>query len=117
MRAEQALTRAVLTFLSLVPGVVAWRQNSGKIQDRRGYWVHLAPTGTPDICGYLPGGRALFIEIKREGERKSQRSQTRREACARQTEFLQRAASAGCLAFSADSLEAVAEVIAREVRS
>ena len=44
-------------------GIVAWRTNSG----RKGR-VLLAPAGTPDIIGYLPGGRMLGIEVKRPGE-------------------------------------------------
>lgn len=56
---ESALTAAVLRALGQLPGVTVWRCNSG----RRGR-VHLAPAGTPDVIGYLRGGRFIGIETK-----------------------------------------------------
>lgn len=51
-------------------GIVAWRQQAGVVQVRRG-WMHLAPAGTPDIVGFLPGGRFFGIEAKLAGNRTS----------------------------------------------
>lgn len=61
---EAALTRAVVEALAKVPGVTAWRCNSGKVRVRGGF-MQLAPNGTPDIIGFLrPAGRFFGIELK-----------------------------------------------------
>ena len=59
---EADIQRAIIVAL-LAMGVECWRTNSG----RKGRVV-LAPAGTPDILGYLKGGRMLGIEVKKPGE-------------------------------------------------
>jgi hypothetical protein len=64
---ETALTAAVLNALERVPGVVAWRCNSGTVKVR-GAWMHLAPRGTADVIGFVvPNGRFFGIELKVQG--------------------------------------------------
>lgn len=64
---EADVQRACLQLLA-VRGVWAWRTNAGavKVGSRL---VQLAPAGTPDILGVLPGGRLLAVEVKAAGGR------------------------------------------------
>ena len=62
-------------------GIFAWRQQSGLVKVR-GAWMHLAPEGTPDIVGYLDGGRMLAVECKL-GKGPTRDAQTRWAAAAR----------------------------------
>jgi hypothetical protein len=55
--------KAILALAAVVPGLSLVRVQSGRIQTRRGGWVHLAPAGTADFLGQLDG-RALAIEAK-----------------------------------------------------
>lgn len=74
---ESSIQKRILLAVSEAfwPGVF-WRQNAGKIQSIDGYWIELGPEGIGDIAGFLPGGRAVFIECKtRTGaQRKSQKA-------------------------------------------
>lgn len=60
---ESEIQREILTALHKL-GMLAWRINSGRVRTSTGM-VQLAPGGHPDIAGVLPGGRALYIEVKR----------------------------------------------------
>lgn len=92
-KAETALAKAIRDALAAI-GVVVWREQSGSVRVRRGY-MHLAPEGTPDIVGYLPGGRMLALEVKlpKGKERPAQ------------TEWLARAAAAGCCVATVRSVD------------
>ena len=57
--------------------------------------------GIPDIAGYMPDGRALFIEVKRPGGKPTPDQKI----------FIEKAQKAGCLAFFAYSLEDVIEKV------
>ena len=57
---EVQIQRAVLDALHSL-GITCWRNQAGTARNGR---THLAPAGTPDIIGYLPGGRMLAIEVK-----------------------------------------------------
>jgi hypothetical protein len=57
--------------------------------------VRFGPKGSPDIHGYLKGGRALFVEVKRPSGRVSPE----------QREFIERAAKHGCVAILARSVD------------
>lgn len=59
---EADVLRACLQLLA-VRGVFAWRNNSGNVPVGNRL-VRLAPPGTPDILGILPGGRLLAVEVK-----------------------------------------------------
>ena len=70
---EKEIQRAVLKLLKDM-GIEAWRTNSGMqvheaTENSKRRVIRSAPPGTPDIIGWLPGGRFLGIEIKRPGER------------------------------------------------
>lgn len=75
---ETKLQRQILDYLAL-RRIMAWRNNSGwlKIGQRV---IQMAPAGSPDIIGILPGGRFLGIECKmqREGLSIEQRKFCRR---------------------------------------
>jgi hypothetical protein len=43
-----------------------WRHTTGRFRDGD-RWIQVGLKGMPDICGFLKGGRALFIEVKRPG--------------------------------------------------
>ncbi len=105
-KAETELAKAIRDALTAL-GLVVWREQCGKVPVKRGY-MHLAPEGTPDLVGYLPGGRLLGLEIKtaRGKERPAQ------------TEWLARAKAAGCCVATVRSVEeAVAFVQAAKGRA
>ena len=63
-RKESDVTRELVQALERLPGVKAWRCNSGKVRVRGGFMT-LAPPGTPDVIGFLsPKGRFFGIELK-----------------------------------------------------
>ena len=45
-----------------------YRMNSGGSRVRHGY-IHLAEEGTPDLLIVMSGGRSIWVEVKRPGER------------------------------------------------
>lgn len=98
-RPESDRLAAILEYLAMVPGCVAWRQNVGAMKIE-GRFVKFGVDGLPDICGYVSRQRPVFgagaivaaqplyLEVKREGGR-------RRPA---QTAFVTMARAAGCIA-------------------
>ncbi len=44
------------------------RLNCGKVETKRGNWIHLCKTGTPDRFAIL-SGQIIFIEVKMRGEK------------------------------------------------
>ena len=60
---ETQLQREIIQFLQCL-GIVVWRTHSGTSMGGK---MHHAPAGTPDIIGYLPGGRMLALEVKLPG--------------------------------------------------
>lgn len=89
---ESDIQRNILSYLA-TRGIVAWRTNAGYIKRN----VKLAPSGTPDIIGYLPNGRLLGIEVKRPKGKVSDSQQA----------WLDRAEQAGCAVMVARSVEEV----------
>lgn len=62
---EATVLRAVLDFVRYHPRVAkAWRQNSGAFRVEQRFIRTADEPGIPDICGYMKGGRALYIEVK-----------------------------------------------------
>lgn len=96
------------------PGFSWTRRNSGKIRTRQGAWVFLGDPGTPDYSGHLPGGRAWYLELKKPGARPTNARD--KERWAAQERFIAAAASAGCVAFRATSLQEVADRIGKELK-
>ena len=91
---EGDLTRPVLQLLAL-RGVFAWRVNSAAMRlpksgGRVGFYRSCSITGVSDVCGVLPDGRFLAVELKRPGGGGVLRESPR--------EFLGRVTAAGGLA-------------------
>jgi hypothetical protein len=64
---EQDLTRAILQALTTQLGVFCWRNNSGTMPAEhkgKARYIHMSPTGSPDIFGILRGGKLFGIEVK-----------------------------------------------------
>ena len=64
-RRESEIQAAVLACLR-AHGILCWKQNREKGNWRRA--SHVGFRGMPDIVGVLPGGQAVFVEVKRPGE-------------------------------------------------
>ncbi len=65
-RSETEIVRAILDYLA-ANRIMAWRVNTGAARNPAGRLVRFGVPGMPDIAGVLPGGRALFLEVKRPG--------------------------------------------------
>jgi hypothetical protein len=66
---EKEVQRDILDWLEKV-GVWAWRSNRGAFgatHNGKRRFVTFGCRGQSDISGVLPGGRALFVEVKRPG--------------------------------------------------
>lgn len=73
-RREADLIRAILTYLRTVPGVVAWRVNSGAVVGeykgkRRFVRFNTMPGMSDILCILPPNGRLMAIEAKVESGR------------------------------------------------
>jgi hypothetical protein len=96
---ERDVQKAILELLAVHPRVVfAGRFNRGSYADAERYVRFNTVRGFPDIHGLLKGGRALYIEVKRDA--KSPISSD-------QADFLETAANGGALAIVAYSVEQV----------
>jgi len=96
---ETDIQKSILLYLD-AHDITAWRNNSGSVRVKGGY-MHLSPTGTPDIVGYLPDGRFLGIEVKRPGE----------DRTPAQVAFAINAEACGALCFVARSVEDVEKLL------
>ena len=57
-------------------GHYVWRQNSGKAHVGR-RWIHLGPSGTPDVIGFTNTGIFLGVEVKADPKDVSNEDQQR----------------------------------------
>ena len=73
---EHDMMRLILARLNLIPGVLAWRQNTGAARTPSGGFVRFGVPGQADITGLLPGGRRLEIEVKAPGGRTTREQDT-----------------------------------------
>jgi len=108
---EKDIQRAILQYLE-IKHIFHWRNNTGaykadddkdgasapQVGKKKSRFIRFGKKGSSDIIGVLPGGRALFIEVKRPSGG---------SLSAAQKEFLGRARMAGALAFEARSVEEV----------
>ena len=92
---EAEIQLSILKYLKTID-VSAWRNNSGKVRVNGG-WMQLAPEGSTDIIGYLPGGKFLGIEVKKPGKKPT----------VKQTEWMEDAAGSGCIIIVAHCLDDV----------
>jgi hypothetical protein len=106
---ERELRKTIVAYLRTRPDIVfAGSFNSGQAVEtsstgnERYIRMNTVP-GFPDIHGLMQGGRALYIEVKRPT--------TRKRLTREQTEFLERARSAGAIAGVAISVEDAAKLI------
>lgn len=63
---ESALLNEILVQINRIPGVRAWRQNSGIFFTNQGRGVRAGVPGCADITGIV-NGRRLEIEVKTPG--------------------------------------------------
>lgn len=99
---EGDLLHSIMEYLYIIK-FTYWRQNNGVMkignrivkffQDKDGNTIK----GMPDIAGWCPDGRALFIEVKIPGKKPTRE----------QANFLKNASAAGCVAFVAYSIDDV----------
>jgi hypothetical protein len=108
---ECDILRQIMFFLGRleVLGILkAWRQNTGMAKyenkDGKERRVKFGIPGMSDVGGYFRGGRALYIEVKREDGKLTQN----------QLNFLQNAHDMGCFAVVARSIDDVKFALEKE---
>jgi hypothetical protein len=102
---EKDIQNAIVAYLRTRYGAVVIRYNSGVMESdgpggKRFTKFNDAP-GHSDLGGVLPGGRAFYMEIKRPGNRPTEKQQA----------FLDRMAKAGAIVGVATCLEDVDKII------
>lgn len=109
MSEQSTVTGPIIEAISALPGCAAWRQHSGR-KNLGGRWIHLGPSGMPDI-GAVVRGRAIFFEAKLPGK-------TPTEDQIRMHERLRRAGAEVHVVFSvAQALDVVRGVLAERKAS
>ena len=71
---ERAIQSQILQWLGY-HHIKAFRINAGMVrtgEGRSSRIIRMAPKGFSDIMGVLPGGRAIFIEVKAKGGKPTQ---------------------------------------------
>ncbi len=106
---EADILKAILMLLKRHPKVgKAWRVNSGtftaEYAGKTRYIRSNTARGMSDIAGILKGGRGLYIEVKRPGQKLMEH----------QAEFLAECSRNGALAFMATSVEDVLKALSNE---
>lgn len=72
--------RLILAAVGSLPGVLAWRNQSGALRNATGQLVRFGAPGSPDvIC--IVAGRFVGLEVKQPGGRLSERQQRWQAAC------------------------------------
>jgi len=124
MLQESDVSKSIQDFLK-IKNYFTIRLNTGKIEDKYGYFVKLCDEGTPDIMVYKDG-QLYFFEVKRgEKERASWKrhvtkfleapiinpiSKERRRAAA-QYKMMRQAAKEGALCFVVITVEEVISIL------
>lgn len=97
---ESEILTGILGYLQAMR-IIAWRQNTGAVKFKsdsgRDRFTRFGFPGCPDVLGILPGGRGLYIEVKKPGGRVRPAQQA----------FIDAAVRAGALAFVAYSMDEV----------
>jgi hypothetical protein len=102
---ESKVQRAIMVRLSRL-GVRLWRRNVGAMADRKGNYVRFAAPGQSDLWGVDRSGRHWEVEVKRHGNRPTDR----------QISWLKEMTNRGAVAYWADCpniAERVAEAVLR----
>ena len=97
---ERDIQRAIVRAFLVKYRIVLFHADSGGAGMRSGLSEGVRaytslPAGFPDLLGVIPGGRALFVEVKRPGNKPTDL----------QTRFLESFRLKGAVAFWADSVE------------
>lgn len=93
---ESEIQKSILAWLHL-NRVFAYRTNNIGVPLKNGGFRPSPVKGLPDICGVLPGGKALYVEVKRPGNALSENQEL----------FINNAEKAGALCIVAYSLDYV----------
>ena len=107
---EKQIERAILEYLVVVKKIKCWKQNNGNFSVGNRYIKtcidHMgnSVSGIPDICGYLPNGKALYIEVKRPKGKPTEL----------QKHFLDNARESNCSVLVAHSVEEVIQFLKEE---
>ena len=95
---ETQIQKAILEYLWF-NRILAWRNNTGGMTDKRGHFYRFGKKGSGDIFCVLPGGKFVSIEVK------SAKGRVRES----QKEFMKEVNEQGALAFVARSIDDVRE--------
>jgi len=68
---ENEIIKDIAKTLEILPGVYAWRNNTGAVKRGPGRYVRFGKKGSGDFLGLIKGGRFLAIEAKQPGENQS----------------------------------------------
>lgn len=80
MSTEQDLLNRVLAAVGALPGVLAWRNNTGALRDANGRMVRFGARGSADVF-VIAAGRFVGIECKHGRGRQSEDQQRWQRAC------------------------------------
>lgn len=99
---EKDVQSAIMDYLTMAH-IFAWvNKTQGTFNAQRGCFIKTKmKKGVSDILGVLPGGRFLAIEVKRPGEKMTPE----------QVQFVSDVNNRGGVAFTADNVKTVAEVL------
>ena len=77
---EQDLLNRTLAAVGVLPGVLAWRNNTGALKDINGRLVRFGCKGSPDVL-VIAAGRFIGIELKTRTGRQHPDQVTWQRAC------------------------------------
>ena len=77
---EAEILSEVMIEIGSIPGVLAWRNNTGMIKSADGRFVRFGTPGSPDVI-VIAGGKFVGLEVKTERGRLSPRQRKWRAAC------------------------------------
>ena len=77
---EQDLLNRTLAAVGALPGVLAWRNNTGALKDINGRLVRFGAKGSPDVL-VIAAGRFIGIELKTRTGRQRPDQVTWKRAC------------------------------------
>ena len=80
MSTEQDLLNRVLAAVGALPGVLAWRNNTGALRDANGRMVRFGARGSADVF-VIAAGRFVGIECKHGRGRQSEDQKRWQRAC------------------------------------
>lgn len=91
MKGETAIIASIVTVVNRTGEAFVWRNQSGIVRVKGGF-MHLAPSGSPDVVGWTRDGRFVGFEVKVPNAR------TEKGRAERQAEWRARIIAAGGVA-------------------